>query len=454
MVKSLLCFAFIGLVTFGKAQNHPAFPSVAEAEKFVRSSYVFRPDSPLRKDYNVKDLSQVKLIKGTLDENNKEVAAWFSAYSSDKSAQLWPLSPPDDRCHVYFTVVTPKEADGLYYRIPLEIVYSRLENDVLTNTWKPYWIMMGNPVAVGGKQNSPEQRVKIFTDALSTIPAHADDSYKLEGSKEDSYIEYLNSMYNVESIIYAQGKDHSSSPTNQTWYYKITGWRYTERDVENWSEAKAQKMYLNCEVNMVKENGSWKIDYFYARSGGYEDETANDGKYYATMKDAGFDAVYLKKTETKPDPSLSFVKKQWIDMFRADVGKALNDIDNCVNILSKYFAPDQSPATAAEEFIKPFVEAKRKMCELKNDFHFNGSGINEELVARSTIDRPSWTWSGYSGKKAEYKKAGMSSAVVKSGAHYQGGIYGSYEMVIINGQWYIGKAKNNASNKLSKDIPW
>lgn len=144
MKKLLTTIVLIMIVKLISSQTTPLFPDVKTAfSKF--DPYSSGIQNQLKdggfnltvSDYK-SEMNEVKLVDGYL----KTDKAIFLSYSSSLMDERYPYlsNKPHDECNIYFTISTSKDSDGSYWVIPIEMAYSRFENDVLTNTWKLYKI--------------------------------------------------------------------------------------------------------------------------------------------------------------------------------------------------------------------------------------------------------------------------------------------------------------------------
>lgn len=202
------------------AQKTPPFPSIDGAfAKVVMTTFESQIFKETGLHANQYKLLPKKEVKEWLDKYSEE-NSYFSAYPSTRCQELyWASKPnyPDDECHIMFSANSPKVGNEEYKSIVFEVVYSRLKNSVLTNTWEFKYFQYGgyyifNKKAADGKY--------LVNNAVEALLQNKGISDKFENETIDNngnkykFSFNFNYMSSIDSIIYEKTDFKSSYNLN------------------------------------------------------------------------------------------------------------------------------------------------------------------------------------------------------------------------------------------------
>lgn len=195
----------------------PPFTSIDAAfAKVVMTTY----DSQIFKETglhaNQYKLLPKKEVKEWLDKYSEE-NSYFSAYPSTRCQELyWASKPnyPDDECHVFFSANSPKVGNEEYKSIVFEVVYTRLKNSVLTNTWEFKYYQYGGYYVFNKKGLNGNLMVENVIKALMQTKKPASkieyEPVDLNGNKYIFHFNFSN-MSSIDSITFEKNELNKSN---------------------------------------------------------------------------------------------------------------------------------------------------------------------------------------------------------------------------------------------------
>lgn len=182
----------------------PAFPSVDEAYAKVKLTDFA---DEIQKETGLPHTSFKMLPKTQYmsELNGKENIdkTYFNAYASTRSQELFYKAAPNypkDECDIYFCAVSPKKGDEEYKSISFKVVYSRLNNDALGQTWKLKKIKYTGFYTYNKKKKSATDLEKEVLDVLMLSKAgEGDEEVVLNGQNISLYYTFSD-FARVDSI--------------------------------------------------------------------------------------------------------------------------------------------------------------------------------------------------------------------------------------------------------------
>ena len=186
----------------------PAFPSVDAAfAKVLLANY----DEEIFKATGLHANKFKMLAKKEAREWNEkytEENSYFSSYPTSRCKELyWQTAPnyPDDECHIMFSANSPKVGNEEYYSVVFEVIYSRMKNSVLTNTWEFKWVIFGGHYVLNRKGLDGKLMIDNAVKALmQTKGAASKISYETVNLDGNNYIFYFDfkDFSTVDSIVF------------------------------------------------------------------------------------------------------------------------------------------------------------------------------------------------------------------------------------------------------------
>lgn len=439
------------------AQDVPPYPNVDQTFKKVLS--FDKVYEKLKKDYKIENPKESKFEKIMTIGGGDVIESDFSSYQSDAAKRInyrWP----DDRCYTVFTVTTPESSEGVTYKLPLVVEYSRLKHGVLTNNWELYWWYYDTPYSTkGGKEDQLFYTMlieKLKTIKGNVIPQKRD--HTIPTSLEDmTTIEKIEKDPNKQDIREMKYANKDYVERQYVVYGKATKFEdYDESKVEQNFEN--SKSFIAVRFERPKDEngktGEWFVSSITGTSWQIDRGTATDDqKLYQTLSSVGFEKIYKKPPIEKSPPYFSDVYEE---QFNQELEQALLDLyhkkEGAAQNLQKFLIPDPK---VLESFVAYFEEMHQKFVSLKANESEDESGIRSSLSVNTNPDncklylyfkikRAPYTED--KGLKNKYKDAGMSKEVLKSRyAEYNERERHDFSMELIDGQLKIAKPIKRAA---------
>lgn len=339
------------LIALNTTAQTPPFPSIDAAfAKVVMTTY----DGEIFKSTGL-HANQFKLLakKQAREWNEKysEENSYFSAYPSTRCQELyWASKPnyPDDECHIVFSAVSPKIGNEEYYSILFEVVYTRLKNSVLTNTWEFKYFQYGgfyvfNKKGLDGKLMIENAIKALFQTKGVASKLSYEEPVNLNGNMYKFAIDFRN-MASIDSITFNKNEFNNGGyylnfyGTNQNYYYDTDC-------IPTSSESKK----ITAKVSVEEKEG--KVVETYFRDGGNEVFTTNKKptEGFKTGLQLTFTELYKKpkqpKCESTPGVALKLEapverKTKFIDCMKSILadGKQLSKPEK----IKEFLAPDDN----------------------------------------------------------------------------------------------------------------
>jgi hypothetical protein len=411
-------------------QDLPPLPSVEKVFEDIKANkFVYER---LKNDYHIADPKSCTFKMSIPDRGGDEVKSYWSTYQSDNAQEInWKW--PDDRASVYFTVITPKSTEGISYVLPLQVEYSRIKNDIITNSWEYYWWMFKAPLKTVGK---PKQ--KELNDSI--IEAFKKFEFSFIPSSDFGYPEDLETFIHISDIADSEVADVTSSDSYREWmtrFYILKGdYIKTEEGSKNYlGYEKIGAHYTNAEYRLAakfernkkidnQKATDWKFVGFINYDSRFVSKGTliTDSNMYVTMHRFGFEKIYQKpKTVIERD----YFTDASILEFENNVNQALTDVfmgkANCEENLLKLC----TDASVRDGWVAHINEIKRKAVKLeKVDIYTQdvidyarGRDEHADISIRIYFSRESWKKD--KSLKSVYKEAGMSKDVLAQGGWLQ-----------------------------------
>jgi len=345
------------------AQN-PAFPSIDAAfAKVILSNHegsIFEATGLHANKFKLLPKKEAREWNDRYSEEN----SYFSAYSSPRCQELyWASKPnyPNDECHVIFSAVSPKVGSEEYYSVSFEVIYSRLKNSVLTNTWEFKWVVFGGAYTYNKKGLDGKLMLDNVVKALmqTTKPAGQisyGEPVNLNGNVYTCHFDF-NDFASIDSIVYKK-KENSNDRFYLTFYGAVQAYEsgYKTSCFPSYSQTKK----LEAKVDLTLSNG--KVIETHLRED-FGSETFNrvekPKEGFKTSEELTFAQLYKKPKQVKcVSPSGEAVKFEspaekksaFFDCLKtvlADGNKLISP-----ESLKKYFAPNDN--TSYDSFVNYF----------------------------------------------------------------------------------------------------
>lgn len=448
---SILCTLIFAFTWTSFGQDVPPFPSVdATYKKVLGFNAVYEA---LKKDYKIENPKACKFEKIMTIGGGDVIKSDFSSYQTDHGRSLnyrWP----HDRCYTVFTVTTPPSSEGVTYKLPLVVEYTRIKHDVLTNNWEFYWWYFDTPYSTkGGKDDQLffeltiealkkiEGKIVPFKRGTSIPPA-------LEDMTSISKIEKNPKEQDLREMRYSD-KDYL------TRHYICHG---TATKFQDSDEAiveqnfKGSKAYISVQFVRPKDEsgktGDWSV-YKITGTNWQLDrgEPSEDKNLYQTLASIGFDKVY-KKPPTPKTPT--YFSRTYQDQFDVELEKALIDLyfqkEGAEDNLRKLLIPDGE--AILKSFQDYFADMRAKFVDLKEE---DGkiTGITSSLAVytdaekcklRLYINGKRKSYATDKSLKKKYKAAGMTKDVLNryNGSHTDRESH-DFKLELLNGQLKIAE---------------
>lgn len=418
--KIILSLSIISAGVFSeiKSQTIPTYPSVDDALAKAKSSDFLR--GLLKLDYNA-DVTKCTFSKKYYSNTEeKEVDAYFGKYTSDRCAELFPISMPYDRCITYITVTTSKDANGTVYQVPVGVKYSRLKNDVLTNQWEYYNVELGSPRVIGGVANDSKAKIALLVGGIKKFPLKngqlygGDDETGFNGS-----VEALKHFSRIDSI-YCKGEKIDNAK-EQTWFFEIKGQEYNSNTGDIIDDATLTDNYIvNVALQVKLENAKWNIVDLMIRDnhGNDRSNTKYNGPLLACFGQVNFDKIYKNTAFYQFAPDTEGALKLKAKQLQKAIENLSYNEEKDLKLLVQFFDPENNPEKMALDLFKILKEAKDKQCTIHEINVYGsyygkpGSGstdnfikINAEFKRESCLTKPEL--------KEQYKAAGMNAKLMK-----------------------------------------
>lgn len=452
----LISALFIATITFGQ----PALPAVSKVYGEIKANK--NVYEKLKTDYKIANpqsaIIEMKMIIGGGDII---VSEWHT-YRSDEGKRLhadWP----DDRAFTVFIVTTPASQEGVTYKLPLVVEYTRIQNSVLQNNWSYHSWRFDTPYsASGGKEDA--QFEQLFIQELS----------KITGTKSEGSIpppDALEKVCSIRKIEKSSREDIRELKYGNADFFTRT-YKITCASIEytNSENAVTEAFYPNSTAYLTVrfrrtksdgKTGNWTFETFEGGFSSYleKGEPNEDKSLYARIEDIGFKAIYQKDPMIKKTPVNSQMYK---DQFSKNVSEALYNFATGVAgseaAFKKYLDPNKPDLI--EQFRSYFLELKNKCVyigyglsdpkeALVVQLSVNSSNPeNPKVYFRIKAERPAM--SKEKTLKSTYKAAGISKAAMANmDGYFHADQNTTLRAIYLNGEIYISEAP-----VLSSPIPF
>ncbi len=456
-----LFIAFVAIYQTAFAQNHPTFPSIDEAYNAVKTKHFPNSADDYKKEYGITDLSKIRLEKTWTEFTGNKTASLFFAYSSQYMVELFPFTDPSplDRCEITFTAITPKNSEGIYYEIPIVVVYQRLKNDVLTNTWELKWIDRLAPTIYGEKTLSSSEKVALALAQSFNLMVTTEDDYSIIklGNGQEIYADEIQKYYQIDSISFKS--EDVISTTSRNWYYTIHGYKYADLgNAKTLQSVNVVYAQTNFEVLVEKINGTWLVQSLTIRASSYGDSKEfGSNQYLGMASEIGFKEVYQQTTKYNPHFEHNFVRETFKSNLARDVKAITGDETKNIASLSPYFNPQKDQNALSKSLLSHLNNLQQKLVDLKEvDVYYTRDDRayrNYKFTIRIRGSRENCNLPQFKDLKVKYKNAGMSPEEIKRGGEYWGLIYLTYSGIMINNIMYLDEYVADDGNQ-SDPIAW
>ncbi len=437
------------------SQTIPAYPSADDAVLKAKNSNLL--NGLLNQYYNV-DVAKCTFSKKYFSPaDNKVVDSYFGRYTSNRCSELFPISMPYDRCLTRITVTTPKDASGVIYDVPVEVIYSRLKNDALTNQWEFNSVELGSPKITGGIANNSKAKIALLVEGIKRFPLKDGN---LDGSPNEMGYSSADGLKNFSRIdsIYTTG-DNIINANEQTWYFEIKGQDYSSNTGDIIESGRITDKYIvEAELKVKLENAKWNIVSLFIRDR-YKTEKTKEiykGPILATFGKTTFDNLYKRNSYYEFDATT----KEALNLKAIQLTNSIQNLtfnqETDLKLLVQFFDPENNPEKMALSLFNLFKEIKDKQCILKDMEIYssyygkpNSGSTENKIVFNPTIKRGNCLSNPE--LKEQYKAAGMSSKLMKqTGGDYNAQLKNTDIKLIIKGNnIYL-----NSIPELTEPIPF
>ncbi|MEZ4923852.1 MAG: hypothetical protein R2780_11820 [Crocinitomicaceae bacterium] len=437
------------------AQNLPPLPTVDEAFNQVKNVYLKDKNSSLAVDFGISDLSQVKILK-SWESEGQTIDASFSAYSSDFMYDLFPFKnpKPKDRCHIYFLLETPKESNGTYYQIPIEVVYTRLKNDALTNSWEFFWNKLGYPTELGGNEFTAEKKINLLVNSFRSMKI---DKLSQQGTINNGVTTDISALMNLYTIKKIEiGYDFRKSVNEYEVNFDIEGEGYYNLlSAKSENEIQIGLRRISVATKMTKQASGWEITYMMIR-GEYSgnDQLKVEENFWGHFHEVGFDAIFQTKAAYNPPYYAEFNLRNFEKDIKNAVVSLYSDSLSNANVLDQFF--DENEANSKEEkkyLVDLFNNLKSKFVEIYPYSegllkaivfsHKITESFEENKFGIVSLDIRLYRKSLYNDSakqlKKMYKDGGMSEEILKQGGELDIQLKLEFSCHVVNNYLYLTK---------------
>lgn len=350
----------------------------------------------------------------------------WSTYRSDEGKELnykWP----DDRAYTIFTVTTPKSTEGIVYKLPLVVEYSRLENSVLMNKWSYHWWYFGNPYSMEGAEDDALLKQSLLAALSSSAPDEQPEAIQLftsiqsieKGDKADERQFYSNADYIYRTYVFS-GESIAFEDYDQS----IVTANYPQ------SKAHVQVEFIR-EKDENGKAGTWRFSGFQGGFGTFMDpgNPSSDKNFYSTLQKTGFKSVYQQEKKASKMPYYSETyQKQFSEELTAVLMDMQNGKPGAEEALKEFVAPGHDEVVTA---FKSYFETFRLKCvditpETLNRPEHDGVMARLDSDNDEMDENRVWLYVHANRKscasnnelKKRYKDAGMSKQILATGGVY------------------------------------
>ncbi len=380
------------VISLSATAQTPPFPSIdaafAKVSMATFESQIFKETGLHANQFK---LLPKKEVKEWLDKYSEE-NSYFSAYPSTRCQELyWASKPnyPDDECHVVFSANSPKVGNEEYKSIAFEVVYTRLKNSVLTNTWEFKYFQYGgyyvfNKKAADGKF--------LVNNAIEALLQNKGISNKFENETIDNngnkykFTFNFNYISSIDSIAYEKTEFKSTYYLN---FYGTYNRYYFDTDCLPTSSG-AYKLT----VKASQEEEAGKVVETYLRYVNFEElTTIKDAKEgFKTGNELTFAQLYKKpkqpKCESKPGVAFKFEapedrKAKFLECIKNVMsdGKQLKDPEK----LKEYLTPNDN--TGYDKFVALFKALEDQGYGWRDFNDKGGNQFNYQIFGRKLVNK-------------------------------------------------------------------
>jgi hypothetical protein len=291
----------LAILVFQLYAQVPPFPSIDAAfAKVVMATYqsqiLIESGLPVSK-FKMLPKKEVKEWNNKYSEEN----SYFSAYTSTQAQKLFWTSKPDypkDECHIIFSANSPKVGNEEYHSIAFDVVYTRLKNAVLTNTWEFKYVDYAGHYAFNKKgldgKLMVENAIKALMQTKNVAAKIEDETVDLNGNVYRFYADFK-MMASIDSVTFEKNEFNPSNyylnfyGTYQNFSYDTDCTPYT-------AGIKKLVMKVTTEENAGKVVETQFRDYTTTAS---LSEILNSKEGYKTGQQLRFSELYQKPKQAK-----------------------------------------------------------------------------------------------------------------------------------------------------------
>ncbi|MCB9198846.1 MAG: hypothetical protein H6600_10330 [Flavobacteriales bacterium] len=453
----IILFLLWSLAIFN-AQTTPTFPSIESANQYVKENYLKNDRTQFALEYHIQDLSKVKVLK-QWQSDGQTVTASFLAYSSVEIHSLFPYKnpKPSDRCHVMLLLETPKEADGAYYQVPVDVIYSRLKNGVLTNNWEFFACrLIGYPTQIGGKEFTKESKIQCLVDAMNRTQIVNQEAILILNNSSSIDLQELRNFYTIDSveISYENRKSVSEYEIN----FLVHGEGYYNFIDEKFEEnITICKRTLEINTKLSKDGSGWTVTSLYFAQGHSDSPILREDKtFWGNINQVGFQGIFQTKTPFNSPFYAAFNIEKFETDLKTVFVKIFEDPEKNAFMLDQFF--DENAPSSVEErayLINLIKDLKSKRLEL---YTVNGEpkiNFYENIEVEFSQDKfgvvklrlRCFRNSHYNDSskqlKKEYKEAGMSEQVLKEGGAFDQELFLDFKCHVVDNYLYLTKVNRD-----------
>lgn len=451
-MKSILFSAVVAFCSLPVLAQKPAYPSKEQVLKDARSASAL---SSINQIYNsTLTWDKIKVEYKTFVNGGELSESFFYDFESDVSKRLG--LDINDATHIYVLATTPKDKEGFYYEVLIDVTYSSYNATMPLGKWvlKSSYVGMNDYYQRGGDKNAANKRMTEVISILKKFKGHDHPDAAIKFTTSD--LDYA--VISIDSVYKNPEKQDEALTYQRMWNYmakcQVAVYEDGLSKIEKYATA---TMEIRIEWNKPENGGndSWyvdNVDFGYPRViNGTEKKPGqaeqNSLERYKWLSKYGFETIYKKKeTFTRSRNSLGE-----LEAFQANMQNALKKMYENPEAGKADFAALVNPKAANKDAIvnsyyEQVVEAKKYMMNL-DDATVKSSADYEDgqikffsttVVLR--LDRP-WVGNDKAMMK-KYKDAGVSKQTLTStGGQLSSRIFANDpEFVLVDNNWYLNTA--------------
>jgi len=418
-MKAIIGLLLIFFLIIGTCLAQPAFPSVSSVYTYLKTNK--NVYSKLKDDYKIPNPEASTWEQTYIIGGGDVVPSEFRTFKSQEWRDMVDDYLPDDRAYVVFTLTTPKSTEGVIYKLPVIVEYSRIKEYVIQDSWEFLWWYIDEAYEMSGG-NDDQVFFDLFMQDLKSIEPNI-NPHKSVTTLPDYAHDFI-SIQSIEKDSKPAVRDYSSGNVDLiNVYYKVTGTTITYDDFDQTAPLSIHPnsvAILCASYSRDKANGqtgAWSLTGYFGGFGGIDiTETQETKTLYATLLNKGFDAIYKKEAQTKEVP---YYTDRYEEEFEQNCSAAIIEYAKTGNseALMKFINPTQPEIL--NDFKSYFDELKQKCVILNPEagnqairISLSGNDEPEEAKVNFAIDCERPAYGTDKALKTQYKNAGISKEVM------------------------------------------